>query len=186
MTIQDIEDIIKESKQHMFFTVKNDVTFSLLQPIVGSEAAAYLAFQSMPKNLPKYAGGTKVKYLRKKLSEMTKSSDDTELGDEQAPIEYTKEENLRRMLRELDDINMKERNGDFDAERASLARVKIYSELNKNFDMDKSQDERRLIVVVKKHDIVCPITHRECTYMPTKEACMKYYNLKEDKANDKK
>lgn len=182
MTIEEIDKIIEEAKNCGYFATRNDIAYTLLRDMVGNEAAAYLAFKTMPTNLPKYANGSKVKYMRKKLDSIIKivgKEDKNAKGGKINLSAYTKEENQRRMLAEIENINEKERRGEYDTEKAAITRVKIYAELNKNFDMEKSEDERRIIVVPQKHDIVCPHSHRECTYMPTKEACMKYYNLKE-------
>ena len=53
------------------------------------------------------------------------------------------------------------------------ARVK----LNDKFNIEEEEGQRRIIVVPQKHDIICKWTSRECSAMPSKEACMKYYNL---------
>ena len=49
--------------------------------------------------------------------------------------------------------------------------------LNNKFEMTRSDDNRRIIVVPQKHLYICPHTNRECSNMPPKEVCMKYYNL---------
>lgn len=182
MTTEEIDNILQEASAAGYQPNKGDIVFALLRESIGNEAAAYLAFRSIPKNLPKYVNGSKVKFIRRKLDTNIVRLDVVKPTVEQGGVNlssYTKEENQRRMLAEIENINVKERRGEYDTEKAALTRIKIYSELNKNFEMDKSEDERRIIEVPRKHDIVCPHTHRECTYMPTKDACCKYYNLRE-------
>ena len=60
------------------------------------------------------------------------------------------------------------------------ARVK----LNDKFNIEEEEGQKRIIVVPQKHDIICKWTSRECSAMPSKEACMKYYNLIDAGKND--
>lgn len=184
MTIEEVDKLIQEAKAQGYFAARSDIAFTLLRGMVGTEAAAYIVFKTMPKDLPKYANGSKVKFMRKKLdgiiSKNTSIEANTDKGKTKKSLSsYTKEENQRLMLAEIENINEKERRGEYDTEKAAITRIKIYSELNKNFDMEKSEDERRIIIVPQKHDMVCPHTHRECTFRPTKEECLEHYHLKE-------
>lgn len=56
----------------------------------------------------------------------------------------------------------------------------IRVKLQDKFDMEETSKQRRIIVVPQKHDLICPHTHFECTYMPSREACIKYYKIKEN------
>ena len=59
-----------------------------------------------------------------------------------------------------------------------LALIKdIRVSLNNKFEMERSDDNRRIIVVPQKHLYICPHTNRECSNMPPKEVCIKHYNL---------
>jgi len=187
ITIEDIENIVSDLRGQTYKASKGDITFALLSGIVGNEVASYLAFNTPVSNLPKYIKGTKLKCVRKALigfgllgdkpAASTTTQNEKEIP--QGKREITKEENREALMAELDEISRLQRNGDLDAKDAVMARARIRFELNKNFEMDKSEDERRILIVPQKHDIVCPHTHFECTYMPTKEACMEHYNLKE-------
>ena len=53
----------------------------------------------------------------------------------------------------------------------------IRVKLNDKFNIEEEEGQKRIIVVPQKHDIICKFTNRECSAMPSKEACMKYYNL---------
>lgn len=54
----------------------------------------------------------------------------------------------------------------------------IRFKLHDKFDMEKGDNaNNNLLMLPKKHDIICSYAHRECTRMPTMEACMEYYDL---------
>lgn len=187
ITIKDIEDIVSDLRGQTFKASKGDIAFCLLRDIVGNEVASYLAFNTPVTNLAKYVNGNKVKLVKKALSTFelntTKKLADINASHKEESYvitkELTKDENRKALMDELREINYLQKNGELEAKDAIMAKTRIRFELNKNFEMEKSDDERRIIVVPQKHDKVCPYTHRECTDMPTKEACMQYYNLVE-------
>jgi len=187
ITIEDIENIVSDLRGQTYKASKGDITFALLSGIVGNEVASYLAFNTPVSNLPKYIKGTKLKCVRKALIGFGLLGDKPSVSvaaqneDEkpQGKREITKEENREALMAELDEISRLQRSGDLDAKDAVMARARIRFELNKNFEMDKSDEERRLIVVPQKNDMVCPHTHRECSFRPTKKECMEHYHLKE-------
>ncbi|MDE5986853.1 MAG: hypothetical protein K2H16_06175, partial [Prevotella sp.] len=51
--------------------------------------------------------------------------------------------------------------------------------LQDKFELEMSNKEKRYILLPPKHLFICPHTNRECSNMPPKEVCMKYYNLVE-------
>lgn len=97
---------------------------------------------------------------------------------------YTKEDNRAALLRQIDEIEEAYLAKKISYKDKSAQQYAIRFRLQDKFDMDASGDERRVIVVPQKHDTVCPYTHRECSSMPSKEACMKYYNLIERPTDD--
>lgn len=190
ITIEDIETIVSDLREQTFKASKGDITYCLLCDMVGSEIASYLAFRTPVANLPKYANGNKVKRVKKALATFglppkPQAQQPTEATETKKPAaskkEITKQENREALMAELDEISRLQSSGDLEAKDAIMARARIRFELNKNFEMDKSEDERRIIIVPQKHDMVCPHTHRECTFRPTKEECMEHYKLKEAK-----
>lgn len=98
---------------------------------------------------------------------------------EKEELPYTKEENKAALLRQIDEIEEAYQKGKISFKDKSSQIYAIRFRLQDKFDMERSGDERRIIVVPQKHDYICPYTHRECSKMPSKEACMEYYNLKE-------
>lgn len=93
----------------------------------------------------------------------------------------SREQNKAELMQLLGKIKQAVHNGELEIRDALKMEADIRVKLNDKFDMDEGDRGRRIIVVPQKHDIICPHTHRECTYMPTKEACMKHYKLKEGK-----
>lgn len=189
MTIEEIDEIIEQGKAKDYRPTRLDIAFNLIKEVVGNEVASYLLYKAPIPNVAKYANSNKNKFLRTLLKQHGIDCTAITASPTAAitPIEtkktgkkeLTKEENREALMAELEEISRLQRNGELDAKDAIMARARIRFELNKNFEMEKSEDERKIIVVPQKHDIVCPHSHRECTYMPTKEACMEYYNLKE-------
>jgi hypothetical protein len=97
----------------------------------------------------------------------------------------SREQNKAELIKLLKRIEDADASGTIDAKDALKMEADIRVKLNDKFDMEEERGSKRIIVVPQKHDIVCPHTNRECTFMPTKSACMKYYGLT-DNSGDKK
>lgn len=93
----------------------------------------------------------------------------------------TKEENKAELIKMLDEIDAALQRKEIQFKDAMALKRDIRVKLNDKFEMEESTKEKRIIVVPQKHDYVCPHTNRECTKMPSKEACMEYYGLIEKK-----
>lgn len=91
----------------------------------------------------------------------------------------TKEQNKAELIQLLDKIKDLAENKKIALKDAVKMEADIRVKLNDKFEMDLSNKQKRIIVVPQKHDIVCPKTNRECSYWPSKAACMKHYNLKD-------
>ena len=98
----------------------------------------------------------------------------------------TREENKQRLIDMLDEIDQGRLRGEISFKDAMALQRDIRVKLNDKFEMEKSDKERRVIVVPAKHLFVCPHTNRECSNMPPKEVCMKYYNLVEAETKETK
>lgn len=90
---------------------------------------------------------------------------------------YTKEENKAALLSQIDEIERAYESGEITFKDKSAQIATIRFRLQDKFDIENGKRARRVIQVPIKHDIICPHTNRECTYMPSKEACMEYYGL---------
>ncbi len=89
----------------------------------------------------------------------------------------SKDENREELLKLLQKIQDAERDGTIDPKDAIKIEADIRVKLNDKFNIEEEEGQKRIIVVPQKHDIICKWTNRECSAMPSKEACMKYYNL---------
>ena len=94
------------------------------------------------------------------------------IGDKE---NITKDENREELIKLLKDID----NSGMDAKDAIKLKADIRLKLQTKFEIEDSEKQRRIIVVPKKHDLICKFTNRECSAMPSKEACMTYYTLVE-------
>ena len=93
--------------------------------------------------------------------------------------DYTKEDNKAALLAQIDEIEQAFNNGEISFKDKSAQISAIRFRLQDKFELAKSDKEQRIIVVPAKHLFICPHTNRECSNMPPKEVCMKYYNLVE-------
>ena len=91
----------------------------------------------------------------------------------------SKEENRAELIRMIEVIKRDMDNGDIERKDGLKMIADIRVKLNDKFEIEEQHTQRRLIVVPQKRDIICAHTQRECTYWPTKEACMQHYNLTE-------
>lgn len=94
---------------------------------------------------------------------------------------YTKEQNKEALLEQIEEIKQAYQNGDISFKDMSAQIYAIRFRLQDKFDMEVSDKEKRFILLPRKHLFICPHTNRECSNIPKKEVCMKYYDLVERK-----
>lgn len=111
--------------------------------------------------------------------ESVKSAATKQLNDILEDVTITREENRQGFIDLLAKIDEGLAQGRISFKDAMALEKDIRARLNDKFDMQKSDKERRIIVVPQKHLFICQHTNRECSNMPPKEVCMKYYNLVE-------
>ena len=87
---------------------------------------------------------------------------------------YTKEENKAALLAQIEEIEDAYIQGQITFKDKSAQISAIRFRLQDKFELEKSDKERRIIVVPAKHLFICKHTNRECSNMPPKEVCMKY------------
>lgn len=112
---------------------------------------------------------------RRKTTETTKAKS----GYDEQSLEniITKEDNKTALLSMIDEINQGYAQGKISfADKAKLI-SQIRFRLNDKFQLEASAADRRIIVVPAKNLYICPHTNRECSNIPSKEICMKYYGL---------
>lgn len=111
--------------------------------------------------------------------ESVQSAATKQLNDILEDVTITREENRQGFIDLLAKIEDGLAQGRMSLKDAVALEKDIRARLNDKFDMQKSDKERRIIVVPQKHLFICKYTNRECSNMPPKEVCMKYYNLVE-------
>ena len=92
---------------------------------------------------------------------------------------YNKEENKAALLAQIEEIEEAYKQGNISFKDKSAQIYAIRFRLQDKFELQRSDKEKRIIVVPAKHLFICPHTNREGSNMPPKEVCMKYYNLVE-------
>lgn len=89
----------------------------------------------------------------------------------------TKEQNKQDLIKLLERVQKLGEEGGLEIKDALKLEGDLRVKLNDKFEMEESQKQKRLITVPQKHDLICPHTQRECSYWPSKEACMEHYKL---------
>lgn len=120
---------------------------------------------------------------RKEYDKVDYSSE--ELKNNKKKMDYTKEDNKAALLAQIDEIEQAFNNGEISFKDKSAQISAIRFRLQDKFELEKSDKEQRIIVVPAKHLFICSHTNRECSNMPPKDVCMKYYELVERKEFDR-
>ena len=153
---------------------ESDFVFVLLCTAIKDKAEAYrVAYGRQCDDIDDYC-------KRKNIGEL-RSVMETFGFAESTQAVITRTENMKDMVDLLARINREVANGNLDIKDALNMEKDIRVKLQDKFEIQEEAKNQRLIIVPAKHDLICPHTNKECYKMPTKEACMKYYNLKENK-----
>lgn len=182
MTTEQINKIIDSGINAGYNVIISDIVFTLLRDNIGAEAAAYLATGKLYQKLASYANSPKMKFLRRSIHPNISTSCAEDVSSnltskgKQAETSITEEENMASILKMIADVERKISNDEIEFDKGIKLLGDFRFKLKDKFDMDKSEDERRVVVVPHKHDFVCPHTNKECSY-PSKKMCMEHYNL---------
>lgn len=163
ISYNDIKDIINSLKTEGIEARVRDVAYLVMcDSFVDKGLAAKVAYQEDEKP------------SNKVLSTLSEKLKPFGIG---AVTTISKDENREELLKLLQRVQDAEREGTIDPKDAIKIEADIRVKLNDKFNIEEEEGQRRIIVVPQKHDIICKHTNRECSAMPSKEACMKYYNL---------
>lgn len=91
----------------------------------------------------------------------------------------SKEENRSELIKMISVIEKDMDKGAIERKDGLRLIADIRVKLNDKFEIEEEDTQRRLIVVPQKRNLICAHTQRECTFWPTKEACMQHYKLRE-------
>lgn len=161
---KDIKKIVSSLKDDGINITVSDIAYLVLCDTLGTQYAKEATYGN---------GKVTAKTKLDKLSEQLKPFG---IG---IASSLTMEMNKESLVQRLAEIEEAKSTGTIDLKDAFKLELDYRTKLQDKFNVEAAEGERRIIMLPNKHDMVCPHTHRECTYMPTKEACMKYYNLKE-------
>lgn len=182
ITNANIDEIIKKVKDELNKQVTlRDVMFIINESLFEDRKTAYKAsFGEVisDNDLDVYIYSERIQKLIELLAPFTKSNSDNGVVSED---DITFEENKQGLIKLLKKTKQAEEDGLMETKDALKLQADIRVKLNDKFDTAESTENKHIIVVPSKHDIICPHTNYECTFMPTKEACIKYYNLKDNK-----
>ena len=168
----DIKVILKSTRQDWATVSEKDIAFAVLCAFADKATAYKMAYGKTSADAETHYRSAGVQKLLAVLEPFGIGSVNEEL--------ITREQNKTELIRLLKEIKTLAESKKIDAKDAVKMEADIRVKLNDKFEMEESQSQKRIIIVPQKHDMICPHTNRECTSMPTKEACMKYYGLKDE------
>ena len=149
---------------------EKDIAFAILCDAIEDKTLAYrLAYRKSDKDAVAFYETPRLKKLLNTLEPFGIGNIDSNA--------VTKEENKNELLKMLDKIQQAVDRGDLEMKDTLKMQTDIRVKLNDKFEMEESQKQKRIIVVPSKHDIVCPITRRECNFWPTRKACVQHFGL---------
>lgn len=169
---ENIKDILKTARSSWSAASEKDIAFCVLCDTIEDKRVAYrLAYNTTSKDADTHFESENMKQLREALKPFGVGAVDEGV--------ITREQNKTDLMQLLAKIKRAVNNGELEMRDALKMEADIRVKLNDKFDMDESDKKQHIIIVPQKHDYICPHTNRECSKMPSKDACMKYYNLKE-------
>lgn len=171
ITKDDIKTILRAVKDKWPKATKRDIAFALLCDTVADRKEAYnLVFGAEPlEGMDAYLESEGMHEMFSLLKTFGIGVTDESL--------ISREENKAELIKMIPRITEAAKRGEIDNGYALKLEADLRVKLNDKFDMEASERERRIIIVPQKHDYICPHTGRECSSMPSKEACMEYYKL---------
>lgn len=149
---------------------EKDICFAILCDAIEDKTLAYrLAYRKSEKEAEEF-------YNRPRFKKLLEALEPFGIGMVDGNS-ITREENKNELLKMLDKIDRAVASHELETKDALKMQTDIRVKLNDKFDMEESQKQKRIIVVPSKHDIVCPMTNRECNYWPTRKGCVQHYGL---------
>lgn len=188
-----IQSVLLEAKQDYPDVNEKDLVFVILCDAIEDKSAAFELAYPVPykrKHKPNGVGrynSRDIKGLRELLKPYGIGANAVSQKSESLDpsLNITKTQNKEELMKLLSKIQAAAANGEVEPKDALKMEADIRVKLNDKFDMERDLGEgRRIIVVPQRHDYICPHTNYECSKMPSKSACMKFYHLKEDDSND--
>ena len=195
MTVDEIKDIIKESRLAGHDVKMKDVAYIIVRTVIDDRAVAYRSVFDAAENedsVKRYEMEPGIKFLKNRLKKYispkaqrsaapaTKAQDTSDKDINSKYKDITFEENKEAMLELIDEIQEGMRNKEIDVAVGLKMQTDIRTKLQDKFEVSNKKDEHR-IVVNTKFNHICEWTRKEC-FLQTKEYAMKQWGLIEDPA----
>lgn len=180
---EDIKVILEKAKDTFPGVTEKDIVFAALCSCFTNKKMAYKYAYGLKDAKPaveRYAS----EQFQSLLTVMAIYKPKQAQTVEEKPIksadsELTREQNKQELIKLIARTERAIKEGTIE-EKDGLKMIGDWrTKLNDKFEMEQAEDNRRIIVVPAKHDIICPHTNKECYQWPSKEACMAKYKLKE-------
>lgn len=195
MTVDEIKDIIKESRLAGHDVKMKDVAYIIVRTVIDDRAVAYRSVFDAAESedsVKRYEMEPGIKFLKNRLKKYispkaqksaasaTKVQDTSAKDINSKYKDITFEENKEAMLELIDEIQEGMRNKEIDVAVGLKMQTDIRTKLQDKFEVSNKKDEHR-IVVNTKFNHICEWTRKEC-FLQTKEYAMKQWGLIEDPA----
>lgn len=195
MTVDEIKDIIKESRLAGHDVKMKDVAYIIVRTVIDDRAVAYRSVFDAAESedsVKQYEMQPGIKFLKNRLKKYispkaqksaasaTKDQDTSAKDINSKYKDITFEENKEAMLELIDEIQEGMRNKEIDVAVGLKMQTDIRTKLQDKFEVSNKKDEHR-IVVNTKFNHICEWTRKEC-FLQTKEYAMKQWGLIEDPA----
>lgn len=195
MTVDEIKDIIKESRLAGHDVKMKDVAYIIVRTVIDDRAVAYRSVFDAAESedsVKQYEMQPGIKFLKNRLKKYispkaqksaasaTKVQDTSAKDINSKYKDITFEENKEAMLELIDEIQEGMRNKEIDVAVGLKMQTDIRTKLQDKFEVSNKKDEHR-IVVNTKFNHICEWTRKEC-FLQTKEYAMKQWGLIEDPA----
>lgn len=169
LSVTDISDILRSVKADWPAVSEADIAFAVLCESYSDKDAAFRAVYGKAGKADGFLKSKGMVRLRKVLESYGIGGVCTE--------DITQAENKGQLVKMIGRVENAMTQGEMDVTAGMKLITDIRIKLQDKFDMEQGDRRQRIIIVPAKHDYICPHTNRECTKMPTKEACMRKYNL---------
>lgn len=195
MTVDEIKDIIKESRLAGHDVKMKDVAYIIVRTVIDDRAVAYRSVFDAAESedsVKRYEMEPGIKFLKNRLKKYispkaqksaasaTKVQDTSDKDINSKYKDITFEENKEAMLELIDEIQEGMRNKEIDVAVGLKMQTDIRTKLQDKFEVSNKKDEHR-IVVNTKFNHICEWTRKEC-FLQTKEYAMKQWGLIKDPA----
>lgn len=167
---EDIKIVLKTVKSEWADVKESDIVFCVLCDTISDKDAAFRYAYGK-------AGRGETRYKNANMKKLLAALEPFGVG-EISGATVTREENKQELIKLIDRVQKLSAEGGLDIKDALKLEGDFRVKLNDKFEMEEAQKQKRIIVVPQKHDLVCPHTQRECSYWPSKEACIEHYKLR--------